>query len=202
MRILKTPIPIFISLLAMIFIMQSCQKKHTVEAAAIDSLIMKNKKTMDYIQIDLITINERRNEMKGQIAVLQKIKPDTSGLEFAINFEKYKGIYKVYNLFIENFDVIFNKVKENEKQLSNLKNSLMDDKISGFDFKLAMNKERGNVDSNLKNAETFGGRITQLEPDYQRLSSYFDKQVEGLIKQFPELKSVLESSSPVEEEKD
>lgn len=201
MRILKTPVLIFISFIAMIFIMQSCLKKHAVEASAIDSLIAKNKKTMDYIQIDLITINERRNEMKAQIAVLQKIKPDTSGLEFSINFEKYKGIYKVYNLFIENYDVIFNRVRDNEKQLSSLKNSLMDDKISGFDFKLAMNKEKGNVDTNLKNAETFGGRITQLEPDYQRLSSYFDEQVEGLIKQFPELKAVLEASSSTELEK-
>ena len=55
---------------------------------------------------------------------------------------------------------------------------------------------------NLKNAETFGGRISQLEPDYQRLSSYFEEQVKELIKQFPELKDVLETSSPVEEEKD
>ncbi len=189
-------------MIGMIFIMQSCQKKHAVEAAIIDSLITKNKKTMNYIQIDLITINERRNEMKSQIAVLQKVKPDSSGLEFAINFEKYKGIYKVYNLFIENYDVIFNRVRLNEKQLSNLKNSLIDNQISGSNFKLAMSKERENVEVNLKNAETFGGRISQLEPDYQRLSSYFDEQVKELIKQFPELKDVLETSSPVEEEKD
>ncbi len=202
MRILKTTVFIFISMIGMIFIMQSCQKKHAVEAAIIDSLITKNKKTMNYIQIDLITINERRNEMKGQIAVLQKVKPDSSGLEFAINFEKYKGIYKVYNLFIENYDVIFNRVRLNEKQLSNLKNSLIDNQISGSNFKLAMSKERENVEVNLKNAETFGGRISQLEPDYQRLSSYFDEQVKELIKQFPELKDVLETSSPVEEEKD
>ncbi len=202
MRILKTTVFIFISMIGMIFIMQSCQKKHAVEAAIIDSLITKNKKTMNYIQIDLITINERRNEMKSQIAVLQKVKPDSSGLEFAINFEKYKGIYKVYNLFIENYDVIFNRVRLNEKQLSNLKNSLIDNQISGSNFKLAMSKERENVEVNLKNAETFGGRISQLEPDYQRLSSYFDEQVKELIKQFPELKDVLETSSPVEEEKD
>ena len=202
MRILKTTVFIFISMIGMIFIMQSCQKKHAVEAAIIDSLITKNKKTMNYIQIDLITINERRNEMKSQIAVLQKVKHDSSGLEFAINFEKYKGIYKVYNLFIENYDVIFNRVRLNEKQLSNLKNSLIDNQISGSNFKLAMSKERENVEVNLKNAETFGGRISQLEPDYQRLSSYFDEQVKELIKQFPELKDVLETSSPVEEEKD
>ncbi len=200
MPILKAPVFIIIPLMAMTFIMHSCQKKYAVEAAAIDSLLMKNKKTMDYIKIDLITINERQNEMKGQIAVLQKIKPDSSGVEFALNFDKYKGIYKVYNLFIKNYDVIFNRVRVNEKQLSNLKNSLMDEKLSGSDFKLAMNNERYNVNDNLNNAETFGGRITQLEPDYHRLSNYFDSQVEGLLKQFPELKK--EMKSPVAEETD
>ena len=51
------------------------------------------------------------------------------------------------------------------------------------------------IEDNLINAQTFGGRISQLEPDYQRLSSYFDTQIEGLIKQFPELKKVLDGNS-------
>jgi hypothetical protein len=195
MRTLKTSVLIISSFIAMIFIMQSCKNKYAVEVAAIDSLIAKNKKTMDYIQIDLITINERRTEMKGQIAVLNQIKPDTSGLEFTMNLDKYKGIFKVYTRFIENYDVIFNKVRLNEKQLSTLKNSVIDEKISGSDFKLAMNKEKAAIEDNLINAQTFGGRISQLEPDYQRLSSYFDTQIEGLIKQFPELKKVLDENS-------
>ena len=195
MRTLKTSVLIISSFIAMIFIMQSCKNKYAVEVAAIDSLIAKNKKTMDYIQIDLITINERRTEMKGQIAVLNQIKPDTSGLEFTMNLDKYKVILKVYTRFIENYDVIFNKVRLNEKQLSMLKNSVIDEKISGSDFKLAMNKEKAAIEDNLINAQTFGGRISQLEPDYQRLSSYFDTQIEGLIKQFPELKKVLDGNS-------
>ena len=195
MRTLKTSVLIISSFIAMIFIMQSCKNKYAVEVAAIDSLIAKNKKTMDYIQIDLITINERRTEMKGQIAILNQIKPDTSGLEFTMNLDKYKGILKVYTRFIENYDVIFNKVRLNDKQLSMLKNSVIDEKISGSDFKLAMNKEKAAIEDNLINAQTFGGRISQLEPDYQRLSSYFDTQIEGLIKQFPELKKVLDGNS-------
>lgn len=188
--------------MVMTLIIPGCKNKYAVEVAAIDSLALKNKKALDYIKIDLITINERCTEMKGQLAVLEKIKPDSSGLEFAINFEKYKGIYKVYNRFIENYDVIFNRVRFNEKQLSTLKNSVMDEKITGSDFKLALQKEKRNVDENLANAEIFGGRISQLEPDYQRLSSYFDAQVEGLLKQFPELKALIGNAAPQEEEKD
>lgn len=195
MRILKTGVILISSVIGMILITQGCKNKYAVEAAAIDSLVAKNKLALDYIKIDLITINERRNEMKGQIAILQKVQPDSSGLEFAMNFDKYKSIYKLYNKFIENYDVIFNRVRFNEKQLAALKNSLMDEKINGSDFKLALNKERESVNDNLANAKTFGGRITQLEPDYQRLSNYFDAQVTGLIKQFPELKTVLEENS-------
>ena len=175
--------------------LSNCQKKYAVESASIDSLILKNSKAMDYLKIDLITINERKNEMKGQIAVLQKIKPDSSVLEFVMNLDKYKGIFTVYKRFIENYDDIFSRVRLNEKQLSSLKNSLVDEKISGFDFKLVMQKEKELVESNLNNAETFAGRIAQLEPEYQRLSVYFDQHIAGLLKLFPELKDELHSMS-------
>lgn len=200
MRILKTWAVLISSIAVMTLIMNGCKNKYAVEAAAIDSLIAKNKMALDNIKIDLITINERRNEMKGQIAILQKVQPDSSGLEFAMNFDKYKSIYKLYNKFIENYDVIFNRVRFNEKQLATLKNSLIDEKITGTEFRIALNKERINVEDNLINAQTFGGRITQLEPDYQRLSNYFDPQIEGLVKQFPELKKLIEKPAPEEED--
>jgi len=196
----STPL-IILSLLFMIFIISGCKNKYAVEIASVDSLIVKNKKTIDYLNIDLVTINERKTEMNGQISVLEKVKPDTVGLEFTMNLEKYKGIYKVYKLFIENYDVIFNRVRLNEKQLSTLKNSIVDEKISGTDFKLAIFKEREAIESNLTNAQLFGGRINQMEPDYQRLSKYFDIQISALIKQFPELKVILKTP-PASEKSD
>ena len=61
--------------------------------------------------------------------------------------------------------------------------------------KLALKKETDNVNDNLINAQTFGQKIFQLEPDYQRLSTYFDGQVKGAIAKFPELKQVLADNS-------
>ena len=195
MRILKTRIALILILLLIALSMQECKKKYAVERSSIDSLLIKNERALNYLKIDLVTINERRNEMKGQIAVLEKIKPDSSGMEFLMNFDKYKGIYKIYNRFIENYDLIFSRVSHNKNQLNNLKNSLMDEKLSKNEFKLVLAKETENVNENLANAETFGQRINQLEPDYQRLSAYFGPQIETLIKQFPELKIVLEENS-------
>ena len=172
----------------------SCNTKYKVELAAVDSLITKNKKTMDYLKIDLITINERKIEISSQIAVLNKIEPDTSVMEYITNLDKYKGILKVYTKFIDNYDVIFNRMRHNEKQLSNLKNSVLDEKITGFDFKLILAKERENVEQNLINAQTFGSKIFNLEPDYQRLSMYFDPKVEGLLKKYPELNTAFKDS--------
>ena len=77
--------------------LSNCQKKYAVESASIDSLILKNSKAMDYLKIDLITINERKNEMKGQIAVLQKIKPDSSVLEFVMNLDNTKEYLRYTN---------------------------------------------------------------------------------------------------------
>lgn len=165
----------------------SCQPKYAVELNEIDSLIVKNKKAMDYLSVDLMTINERRLEIERHLSVLVRIQTDSSSEDFALNYEKYKGILKVYNKFIQNYDVIFGKIKHNEKQLSSLKNSVLDEKIKGYEFKIALQKETENVNDNLINAETIGHRIFQLEPDYQRLSSYFEPQVENLLKQFPEL---------------
>jgi len=188
MRIVKIP---FIGLSSLIFLISlaiGCKNKYAVESAAIDSLISKNQKAKDYLKIDLITINERKLEMDSQIAILVKFKPDSSTTEFEMNLEKYKGINKIYSRFIANYDAIFNQIRFNERQLSGLKNSLMDEKINGYDFKLALAKEREKVAISLADAEAVGHKVYQLEPDYQRLSSYFDSLVKDAIKKYPELK--------------
>jgi len=194
MRTLKIQVILILLLIAGGMAINGCQKKHKVELASIDSLLAKNKRTMEYLKIDLITINERKIELTAQIAVLDKFKPDTAGMDFSMNLIKYKAILKIYTRFIENYDRIFNIVRENEKQLSTLKNSVIDEKITGSDFKLALAKEKLNVEQNLINAQTFGNKINNLEPDYQRLSAYFDPQVEALLKQYPELKAEYESA--------
>lgn len=188
MRIVKILILGLTPLILLTYFTTGCNKKYAVESAAIDSLISKNQKAMDYLKIDLITINQRKMEMDSQIAVLVKLKPDTSSIEFAMNLEKYKGIFKIYTRFIANYDVVFNKIRFNERQLSGLKNSLMDNKISGYDFKLALAKETEKVNISLADAEAVGHKIYQLEPDYQRLSAYFDPLVVEAIKKYPELK--------------
>ena len=195
MRFHKIQLSIISALFVSLFSTVGCTNKYQVEVTAIDSLIARNKKTLDFINIDLITINERRIEMNGQIAVLGKIEPDSSMAEFQMNLERYKGILRIYKKFIQNYDIIYNRVHFNEKQLSNLRNSVVDEKISGSDFKLAIKKETDNVNDNLINAQTFGQKIFQLEPDYQRLSAYFDGQVKGAIAKFPELKQVLADNS-------
>jgi hypothetical protein len=189
MRIVKKLILRLAVLLLLANIVTSCNKKYRVESAAIDSLLNKNQRAMSYLKIDLITINERKIEMDSQISILVKFKPDSSAVEFEMNLEKYKGINKIYSRFIANYDVIFNKIRMNERQLSGLKNSLMDEKISGYDFKLALNKETERVNITLADAETFGHKIYQLEPDYQRLSGYFDPLVGEALKKYPELRS-------------
>jgi hypothetical protein len=189
MSILKTSALIILSSFLLIHF-SNCTSKYGVEIAAIDSLAIKNKKTMDNLNIDLVTINTRKIEMKKDLDILQNVTPDSSALEFKMNVDKYKGIHKVYTKFIENYDVIFNRVKLNEVQLASLKNSVLDEKISGQDFKMALDKEKQNVNDNLINSQTIGHRIFQLEPEYQRLSTYFEKQLIELKKNFPELDSL------------
>lgn len=181
------------SILSFIFIITlnySCKNKYKVETDMIDSLISKNKLAENYINIDLITINQRRIEMKAQIAVLSNFKYDTSVLEFESNFIKYNAIHKSYKKFLENYDLIRAKIKLNEKQLSDLKNSLIDEKIKGYEFKIAIDKETYNVNDNLMNAEVLGNNIFKFEPDYQRLSKYFDPLVAKLIKESEEFKKI------------
>jgi hypothetical protein len=189
MQFISTKV-LLISSIIVLTCLNSCKKKYEVEAAAIDTLISKNKKALDYLQVDLVTINERKKEIAEQLKILDQHKPDTVDAEFFLNYEKYKGILKIYTRFIENYDVIYGRVKYNEKQLAALKNSLIDEKITAAEYKIALGKERDNVNDNLTNAEVFGRRIFQLEPDYQRLSHYFDLKVNSLIKSHPELKPI------------
>lgn len=188
MRIVKSQF-LNLLLISVLFIAHAgCRQKYAVESAAIDSLVVRNSKAMEFLSIDLLTINERKKEMEQQIGVLQKIQPDTTGSDFQMNLEKYKGIYKVYTRFIANYDVIFNQIRQNEKQLSGLKNSLLNEKISAYDYKLALAKESEKVNTTYRDAEAFGHKVYQLEPDYQRISSYFEPLYQSMLKQYPELR--------------
>ena len=173
----------------------SCKNKYKVETDMIDYLLRKNLLAEDFINIDLITINQRRIEMKAQIAVLTSYEPDSSALEFESNFIKYKAIYKSYKKFIENYDLVRSKVKLNERQLSSLKNSVIDKKITGTEFKIAIDRETRSVDENLMNAEILGNTIFKLEPDYQRLSKYFDNIVFKLIKDSTKFKQIFDENT-------
>lgn len=173
----------------------ACKNKYKVETDMIDSLIRKNLLAEDFINIDLITINQRRIEMKAQIAVLSSYVPDSSALEFESNFIKYKAIFKSYKKFIENYDLVRSKVKLNERQLSSLKNSVIDKKITGAEFKIAIDRETRSVNENLMNAEILGNTIFKLEPDYQRLSKYFDSFVSKLINISAENKKIYDENT-------
>jgi len=192
MRNLKIQVLLIFTILFFVGItFTECRKKYPVESAAIDSLASKNRKAREYLRIDLITIEARKKEMNGQIAVLKSLDNlEAEGDEFLLNFNKYKGIAKIYTRFIENYDVIYNRVSFNEKQLSDLKNSLVDNKINGSDFKQALGKINDGVIDNLANAETFGNKIFQLEPDYQKLSAFYTPMVDALAKKYPKLDSL------------
>ncbi|MCB9251416.1 MAG: hypothetical protein H6605_03060 [Flavobacteriales bacterium] len=181
MRIEKTfklqflaPIIFFISL-------SSCKQKYEVESQAIDSLIAKNHQAREYLQIDLKTIHSRTLEMKEQIELMNRNGIDSSNETLMLNFEKYKGIYKIYTNFINNYDHIFDKVRHIDKQLAALKNSLQDDKINAKEYKMAMEKETENVNMNLADSKVFGLKIFNLEPDYQRLSNFFVNESQRIL---------------------
>jgi len=177
---------------APIFVMEGCKSDVSRELIMLDSLDAALLETNENLNIDKETIAARKKEINKHYTVIKKFYTDTISEEFANKMLKYKGIMKVYNLFLKEFDHMQSEKADLTIQAAKLRKSVKKGKMNKKEFRIYYDTERQDVEINLELSKRAGRTVIELEPEYQRLSKEISEIINGLAIKNPEIKTWLE----------
>jgi hypothetical protein len=177
---------------APIFVMEGCKSDVSRELIMLDSLDAALLETNENLNIDKETIAARKKEINKHYTVIKKFYTDTISEEFANKMQKYKGIMKVYNLFLKEFDHMQSEKADLTIQVAKLRKSVKKGKMNKKEFRIYYDTERQDVEINLELSKRAGRTVIELEPEYQRLSKEISEIINGLAIKNPEIKTWLE----------
>jgi len=177
---------------APIFVMEGCKSDVSRELIMLDSLDAALLETNENLNIDKETIAARKKEINKHYTVIKKFYTDTISEEFANKMQKYKGIMKVYNLFLKEFDHMQSEKADLTIQAAKLRKSVKKGKMNKKEFRIYYDTERQDVEINLELSKRAGRTVIELEPEYQRLSKEISEIINGLAIKNPEIKTWLE----------
>lgn len=147
-------------------------KRELMMMDTLDTIIIRTK---EYLSYDLITINNRKQRISEDQSLVRRFYRDTIDNELGQTMVKYKGIYKIYNKFIDNYQDVYNEMVASQKQSHALRNSVTDNKLDKEEFKEFYAKEKQIALDNLLIAKDISIHIPEVEPDFQRISRYVEE---------------------------
>lgn len=169
----------------------SCKEKNPRAIAMIDELDLVLDSTEQALNYDLITLNNRTALIQFQINHFKRFNKDTFTLETGNKLQKYKEISKVYKHFINNFEDVFNTMKDLEHQSETLRNSVEDNKLDKEEFKKYYAEEFGKATKNLGKARRISVLIPEVEPEFQRINKEMDAMLFEIAKTDTMLRNIL-----------
>jgi hypothetical protein len=169
----------------------SCKPELKRELIMLDSLDQLLAQTKKNIEIDVPTIKARRMEIESNINLIKRYNTDTISHELGNNLQKYTGVMKIYKQFLNNFGIVNNEAVELEKQVTTLRNSVRDHKITKEEFRIYYDRERFDIVTNLELSERSGKIVFEIEPEYQRLNREISAVLKRIAAKNEELREIL-----------
>lgn len=166
-----------------------CGDDHHRELVMIDTLKTMLKETEQNIDIDRQTINLRTEEMSKNFTIVYKFYTDTFDAELGGKMDRYKGILKIYKLFLREEGHINLELAELKKQVETLEKDVKRGKVSKQEFRKYYNTEKADIEANLLLSQRAGKTVQEIEPEYQRLSPIMNLLVQQLAAKNPEVKN-------------
>ena len=180
------------ALLAPVFFMPGCRGDISRELIMLDSLDAFLLETSENLNIDKETIAARKKEINKHYTIIKKFYTDTISEDFGNKMQKYKGIMKVYNLFLKEYDHMHNEHTQLSSQVSKLRKSVENGKVSKKEFRVYYDTEKDDIEINLELSKRIGKTVLEVEPEYQRLSKEIADVVKRLSQKNPEINTWLE----------
>lgn len=190
---LKISTLIAILSLPLLWFNQGCGDKYQRENIMLDSLDAMLNQTATYLEIDIPTIKARKKEMDRNYGLIKTYYTDTVSLEMGNNMQKYRGVMKVYKVFLGEVFHCREEMSALKKQVDNLRKDVNRGKMSKQEFRKYYDTEKEDVTINLQLAERIGKTTMEVEPEYQRLSKYVGQIIDDLKKKNPDVEQILKS---------
>ncbi len=161
-----------------IAITASCQSntKFQAEIETVDSLIT----IVEDFQVRLNAINsdtvsEKLSVVSERVGFFMQNYPDSTDRKFWISDMNYLGsVEKAYSRFEENNQPISRQLEESMKQLTTLKNSLVDEKLTEEEAQKYVDDEAQVVMQIKFSAQKMIGRVEEADVVWDSLRPYFD----------------------------
>jgi hypothetical protein len=175
-----------------LFLMEGCRGDVSRELIMLDSLDAALLETTANMNIDKETIAARKKEINKHYTIIKKFYTDTISEDFGNKMQKYKGIMKVYNLFLKEYDHMVLEKTQLTEQVAKLRKSVKNGKIDKKEFRVYYDIEKHDIAINLELSRHAGRTVIEVEPEYQRLSKEIAEVINGLAIKNPEIKTWLE----------
>lgn len=176
MNFLKVLIPIF-SILIISSLTTGCGPAHDIENEKLDSLDMKLEQSKENLNLDIKLIKLRKEEIAANREFILKNKKDTFTYDLGAQLDRYKALMKTYKQHIESYEHFIAELPQLEKQVKDLRRSLNRDEFTKDEFKKYYYIEENDVNALYEGSTKIKKALYELEPEYMRLSKYFDKEV-------------------------
>lgn len=174
-----------------VFLMEGCRDVSR-ELIMLDSLDANLLQTAENLNIHKETIEARKKEINKHYTIIKKFYTDTISEEFGNKMQKYKGIMKVYNLFLNEYDHMQLEKSQLTEQVAKLRKSVENRKVNKKEFRIYYDTEKRDIEINLELSKRVGKTVIEVEPEYQRLSKEITEVINGLAIKNPEIKVWLE----------
>lgn len=182
-----------VTLFGLLGFQTSCNRADETVMLALDTLDRKIAATEQLLSLDYSTIANRKELIDAHIRLVRTYYTEEMSPELGMMMAKYKGVGKLYGRFTNSYGDIFNEHKALQKQAADLRNSVRKGKVSRTDFGTYYRKELSDAEKNLSDARKICENIPSVEPDYQRISTRIQNELEHLAESNSDLAKALES---------
>ena len=174
-----------------------CNTVDEAYLSRLDTLDYKLNQTEQYLSIDFATIDNRAESIDRELRYMAKYYDKTYSESLGNNLTKYKGIKKNYAHFVKEYPKLFNEMKSLQKQAKDLRISVSNGTVSKEKFKSFYQTELSDTEANRKYAEKLSLSIHALEPEYQRISTIVQQELQRIAKVDTVFNNVLKRDSAV-----
>lgn len=152
------------------FILNTCKSyDFETELRQIDTLISLNNSAKESLTIDSDEIRARIDSMEYYLNFIQTLNPNKLSAELKFDLTKYQGILKIYSEFANKYDVMEYDNLDHSEFLKELKDKLLEKKISKEDFKLIYIEKRKTIINHLNEIIILVNKIYSVEEIFIRI---------------------------------
>ncbi len=163
--------------LGIIIVLSSCKQQYKTEINHInnlkDSIALNSKK----LEFDIAPFQARVSEMDDNINQLKYAIKDTLTLEMGSQFDRYKGITKIYKSNIKRYKFCKTETIELTAQLNNLLIDINNNKLGKKEIKEFYRKEKLDVLNLIESTKGIHPSILEVESEFRRLSKIVFEQI-------------------------